>query len=114
ALEQRPCGREAGYASSNYDNMHERRSPGNGSKRITLRPDAIASDTIFCKLKWQKRAALTTGKKSPVALPTASQHHRARFRAAFPAGQPPVTLMWRATAGRLCARSMTKSCPLGL
>ena len=28
--------------------------------------------------------------------------------------QPPVTLMWRATAGRLDRRSMTKSCPLGL
>jgi hypothetical protein len=27
---------------------------------------------------------------------------------------PPVTLMWRATAGRLVRRSMTKSCPLGL
>jgi hypothetical protein len=28
--------------------------------------------------------------------------------------QPPVTLIWRATAGRLRRRSMTKSCPLGL
>src|SRR5258706_580714 len=29
-------------------------------------------------------------------------------------GQPPVSDIWRETAGRLCLRSMTKSCPLGL
>src|SRR5439155_5136600 len=29
-------------------------------------------------------------------------------------GHPPVTLIWRATAGRLWRRSMMKSCPFGL
>src|SRR5207245_623658 len=29
-------------------------------------------------------------------------------------GHPPVTLIWRAMAGRLWRRSMMKSCPLGL
>ena len=31
-----------------------------------------------------------------------------------PVDYPPVTLMWRATAGRLWRRSMMKSWPLGL
>ena len=36
------------------------------------------------------------------------------IRASFEAGQPPVTLMCRPTAGRRVVRSMTKSWPLGL
>src|SRR5690606_13416541 len=39
---------------------------------------------------------------------------REKSRRRFFSGQPPVTLMWRETAGRLVRRSMTKSCPLGL
>ena len=39
---------------------------------------------------------------------------RGRAAAALKRDQPPVTLMWRDSAGRLWRRSMTKSWPLGL
>jgi len=74
---------------------------GHSRRRHPATPDRAAGEPI-------------RGNRSP---PQASGRSGfARRRCPPPAGRvhPPVTLIWRATAGRLVRRSMTKSCPLGL
>ena len=52
--------------------------------------------------------------KSGVTVAWHSSGAKARRENGGARPQPPVTLIWRATAGRWWRRSMTKSCPFGL
>ena len=79
----------------------------------SMKPSPPSGTMISASLRRDAGIDGCTVLRAPAARPR-SRPRRRRSASGWRSGHPPVTLIWRATAGRLWRRSMMKSWPLGL